>query len=137
MRNAMEDFECVAKYELRCAQRYRRYVSVLVGSYKDNGRHFCEFFRDILRESDEVVESGSEVTLLMAETDQEGARAVMRRLKERYEGFVDVHFGAASYPVDGHNLMTLLSVARRRLGYDAEVVDESFLHNRDDSTVHE
>lgn len=115
MENKPELFELLAEHELRNSERYQRFFTVLVCSVGKPRDKFRQLFSGFLRVSDAVIESKPLVTVLMGETDSEGALAAMHRLQHAYGGAVSVRFGAASYPSDGRDIPTLLDVARKRL----------------------
>lgn len=102
-------------YELRAAERYRRFVTLLLAT--SNGGSF--FLKDILsktkRESDKLFELDGEVALLMSETDSSGTLVAVARYKSLFSEDVDLRFGLASFPVDGINCTDLLATAYRRL----------------------
>jgi hypothetical protein len=109
-----EYLKMLAEHELKSSERYRRFFSVLVCDCEVKKCGFEDLFADSLRASDEVVDSVPYVTVLMGETDTNGAQAAANRLRNVY-GSIPVHFGVASYPADGRDLATLLSVALKRL----------------------
>jgi len=100
-------------YELRCAHRYGRYLSVICLDAARR-RQLCQLLAESLRASDEIVESSANVTIVMCDTDATSALAAMRRCSELCST-PGSRFGVASYPQDGRDPATLLAVARRRM----------------------
>lgn len=102
-------------YELRAAERYRRFVTLLLAT--SHGGSF--FLKDILaktkRESDKLFDLDCEVALLMSETDPSGALVAVDRYKTLFSEDVDLRFAVASFPGDGVNCTDLLAIAYRRL----------------------
>jgi hypothetical protein len=102
-------------YELRAAERYRRFVALLLVT-STNG---CFLLKDILmktkRESDRLFELDNECAILMSETDQAGAMVAVNRYKALFSEEVDLRFSIVSFPVDGVNCADLLGTVYRRL----------------------
>jgi hypothetical protein len=108
-------FKGLVERELRCAKRYRRFFSIVVGLPLDNSSDPLRVLTRSLRETDEVVPSESGLTILMVETDPTGAWMAIQRLRARFGGAIGMRFGVASYPKDGRDVDALLGVARGRL----------------------
>ena len=115
MQVTLDTFHELVQYELGAAERYRRYVSlVLVHSPTDHsglqgtlGAH--------VRKSDAMARFHHSVAMLMGETDQSDAlRAV-----QRYEGVLgdqfDTRYAVVTYPVDATAPDSLMAIAERRL----------------------
>jgi hypothetical protein len=103
------------QYELRCAERYRRFVSlVMVGSADTVEVNLNQLLEGTVRSSDEMTIWDSAAAILMAETDAEGAMAAIDRFKRKYEPAVDLRFGVVTFPDDGGGADSLLSIASRR-----------------------
>lgn len=103
------------EYELRAAERYRRFVALLLVTSNSG----CFFLKDILmktkRESDKLFELDNECAILMSETDQTGAMVAVSRYKSLFSEDVDLRFSIVSFPVDGVNCTDLLGTVYRRL----------------------
>ena len=74
------------EYELRSSERYRRFLSVIKVRTKNQGVHLAEFLRETIRESDEMALDEGEATILMGDTDAEGAIAAVDRVKAKCGG---------------------------------------------------
>jgi hypothetical protein len=109
-------FKWLAEHELRCARRYQRFFTIVIGMPESEECDSLSVFSRYLRETDEVMAHGEYVAILMAETDRKGAWMALDRLKERFGTALDVRFGVASYPKDGRDVDALLGVAEYRLG---------------------
>lgn len=103
------------EYELRSAERYRRFVSLVLMS-RTNGSTQCKkLLEGTIRGSDEVFENQENAFILMAETDLSGALTAIERYKTKCDVAVDMRFSVASYPSDARAAETLLSIGHRRL----------------------
>lgn len=101
-------------YELRCCERYRRFMSVVYVSHAGRER-FPEAFHDVLRGSDVLVKSDSSSALLMGETNKQGALQAVERFKSHSGDLINMKYAVASYPTDGRTAEALLSTVRERL----------------------
>lgn len=113
------DLYWLLDYELRCAHRYGRYVSVIC---LDAGTTYRlrQVLSESLRASDEIIELSTTITVLMCDTDESSALSAMTRCCETYAG-AGSRFGVASYPKDGRDPATLLAVARRRMEVSKQI----------------
>lgn len=100
-------------YELRCAHRYGRYLSVICLDTSTRTR-LCQMLCESLRASDEIVDGATSITVVMCDTDAVSALTAMKRCSEVCFS-AGSRFGVASYPQDGRDPATLLAVARRRM----------------------
>lgn len=102
-------------YELRAAERYRRFVTLILVTTNTG----CFFLKDILmktkRESDKLFELDNELAILMSETDLNGALVAVERYKSLFSEDVDLRFSVVSFPLDGVNCADLLGKVYRRL----------------------
>lgn len=114
MTGQLLDLEWLVDYELRCAARYRRFVSlVIVGTHEEH-RDLKSLLGKTLRSSDELFDSESGTVILMTETDELALSKAIRRLQEACTFEMDLRFGAAFFPKDTHTATDLLSLAGRR-----------------------
>lgn len=102
-------------YELRAAERYRRFVTLMLVA----SRNGCFYLKDILvktkRESDRLFELDNEVAILMSETDLNGALTAVERYKSLFSEDVDLRFSVVSFPLDGVNCSDLMGKVFQRL----------------------
>lgn len=115
MYSKAEHFRELVEHELRCSQRYQRFSALVVGAKRTGRGTLADLCSELLRASDELLESESGVVIFMAEVDEQNALKALNRLKTRYAGVVDLSFGVAIYPRDGRKYDTLIEVAQRRL----------------------
>lgn len=115
MNKAKASLQRLLEHELRCAERYRRFVAVMrvVSSLDDEPLENC--LADSMRACDDCVWLGNRFDLLMSETTQEGALSAARRYTAALRGKADLSFGIAEFPGDGHDAKNLLDLAQRRL----------------------
>lgn len=112
---AEESLQLVLEHELRCAERYRRFVAVMrVASSLDDNR-LASCLASSMRVSDDCVWLGNGFEVLMSETTERGALSAVRRYSAAVGGKADIWFGIAEFPGDGHNAKNLLDLARLRL----------------------
>lgn len=104
------------QYELYAAERYRRFVTlVLVGS--DNGlKGLRDFLGSHGRASDVMAEFENSVAVLMGETDRSGALIAVDRFKDLLSNSeVDLRFSVTTFPTDGGKADGLIQRALFRL----------------------
>ena len=119
MYSSAEHFRALVEHELKCSQRYQRFSTIVVGAQRTGGGNLMELCSELLRESDEILETDSGVVIFMAEADEQNALKALGRLKKRYAGIVELAFGAAVYPRDGRKFDALVEVAQRRFARDS------------------
>lgn len=110
--NLLQD---VFQYELACAERYRRFVSLVMVTERSNGEQLVNVLTDRVRDSDLVVEKNSTFLILMSETDQNGAKTAISRFVDRDGDVHDFRFSLVTYPNDSGNARSLLEAGERRL----------------------
>jgi hypothetical protein len=116
MSESMSMLNWALEHELRCSQRYRRFLTVVGAECQDTPTGLKGLLGEVLRESDEIIALDStEVAIVMAETDRQGALIAIDRYHARFNGAFDIRFGVATFPVDAGDHETLLGRARSRL----------------------
>ncbi len=103
------------EYELHAAERYRRFVSLVMvstegdipGLMNELGRH--------VRKSDVVANFDHSLAVLMGETDKSDALSAVRRYCDLLMNQSDLRFSVATYPDDGVKPDGLVQAAYRRL----------------------
>lgn len=105
----------ILQYELWAAERYRRYVS-LVMVHAPIGIHGLKDTLDAnVRQSDVLAYTDHTMVVLMGETDKNDALQAL----ERYNGFLgnqfEARFSLVTYPADDASADALIGIAERRL----------------------
>ena len=118
METIASNLEQLLDYEICAAQRYRRFVSlVLMQSLNGDSPKFRGFLADTVRGCDQLFELADGNYIVMTETPQQGAMTAAKRCKQSFnEMFHDVRwrFGVATYPADGENSSQLIAAALDR-----------------------
>lgn len=102
-------------YELRSAERYRRFVSVVMVTTPDEQGDVPKLLTETLRNSDVMADFNGASVILMTETNSAGALSAIERYKTRTAREEDLRFAVVTYPSDGGGPDGLLSTAYRRL----------------------
>ncbi|MDK1022433.1 MAG: hypothetical protein QGD90_12445 [Candidatus Hydrogenedentes bacterium] len=102
-------------FELRVSDRYRRYLSLTMIVAGNGPVSISKTLEDALRISDELVDLEGSTTLLMPETDVEGAMTAVGRFKRKCNGTIDLRFAVVSFPRDGKSTGALVDKAVQRL----------------------
>lgn len=106
-------FQDVLDYELACAERYRRFISLVMvrGASAASVRHLLA---ERIRSSDLLAEKNSHLVILMSETDGVGASIAI----DRYKDFCTEHplwFSLVTFPQDSGTASELVQAGERRL----------------------
>lgn len=110
------ELEKLVDYELRCAKRYGRYISIVMISPAGESAKQKEMVGgNRMRESDQVfdVEDGS--IILMGETDKSGAIVALERYQVATSEEQDLRSAVVTFPFDGFTVSELLSTVFRRI----------------------
>ena len=108
-------FRQLLQYELHGAERYRRFVSLVMVS-SDNGLPGVRnYLGTHVRDTDVLANFDHSVAVLMGETDTPGAMIAIERYKELFNNQVDLRFSVVTYPKDGGKPESLVQTAYRRL----------------------
>lgn len=106
----------VLQYEVSVAERYCRFVSLVMIASSDDMRRVQEMLQSTLRSSDVLGEHEGAAMVLMSETDGKGALTAIERYKERGRDMVsDLRFSVATFPQDDGGAPGLIKAAKRRL----------------------
>ncbi len=105
----------VLEYELACAERYRRFVSLVMVKEGDSTTQLEQILADKVRDSDLLAEKNSNFLILMSETDRKGAQSAISRFVDRDGEVHDFRFALVTYPNDSGSAETLIQAAERRL----------------------
>jgi len=104
----------VLHYELTCAERYRRFVSIVMVSYGQGDTPVRKVIAEKVRESDLLAEKNSHLIILMSETDSAGATTAIHRYKTQ-TGEGDLRFSLVTFPNDSGTADSLMEAGERRL----------------------
>ena len=107
-------FQDVLDYELSCAERYRRFVSLVMIRGASAESPVLRILSDRIRTSDLLADKDSHLVVLMSETDQSGATIAIERFRE----FCAEHplwFSSVTFPQDTGNASDLVEAGERRL----------------------
>jgi hypothetical protein len=103
------------EYELTSAERYRRYVSLVMIHSPVDPESLKITMDTHVRNSDAIAHFDHSVAVLMSETDQEDALRAVERYGNFMDDQLDPRYSVATYPVDNHTPDELLDIANRRL----------------------
>ena len=114
-------------FELRVSDRYKRYLSLTMIASGDGPVSISKTLEDVIRISDELVDLEGSTTLLMPETNMQGAMTAIRRFKTKCNGTIDLRFAVVTFPRDGKSAGALVDKVVQRLekakaGANGEVV---------------
>ena len=107
-------FQDVLSYELCCAERYRRFVSLVMVTGSSTDGSVRRALADKIRSSDLLAEKNSHLVILMSETDQNGAQIAIDRYRS-YGSNNDLWFSVVTFPQDSGSAESLVEMAERRL----------------------
>ncbi len=114
--NQHSALECLLEYEIRCAFRYRRYVSLLMFSIEYHEQIANKLANQpILRDSDVIFRFDKHFAILLSETDQSSARSLLERLKKECHIPSTFHHSLVCYPYDGMTSLELIEKANKML----------------------
>ncbi|MEK7794967.1 MAG: hypothetical protein AAB353_10570 [Candidatus Hydrogenedentota bacterium] len=103
-------------YELKSAERYRRFVTlVMVASPGSRNGRVKKIVEDTIRNSDILADFDGAALVLMSETNSSGAITAIERYKAKNANQDDLRFSVVTYPSDGGGAEGLLATAFRRL----------------------
>lgn len=103
------------QYELHAAERYRRFVSVVMVSSLDNPSGLASLLGNHVRKSDVIADFDHSLAVMMGETDKNDALSAIRRYNSLFDDQIDLRFAVVTYPADGANPYGLVQTAYRRL----------------------
>ena len=114
-------------FELRLSDRYKRYLSLTMIASGNGPVSISRTIEDTVRISDELADVDGTATLLMPETDTQGAITAIRRFKTKCNNIIDLRFAVVTFPTDGRYAGALVDKAVQRLdkakaGSNGEVV---------------
>jgi hypothetical protein len=104
----------VLDYELSCAERYRRFVSLVMVTGTAADGSVRRVLADKIRSSDLLAEKNSHLVILMSETDRTGAQVAIDRYR-KFGASSELWFSLVTFPQDSGDAETLVQAAERRL----------------------
>jgi len=107
-------FQNVLDYELVCAERHRRFVSLVMIKGATEEHPLRRVLADRLRSSDLLAEKNSNLVILMSETDSDGANVAISRYREYCEQH-PLWFSLVTFPQDSGTATEFVKAAERRL----------------------
>ncbi len=107
-------FQDVLDYELVCAERYRRFVSLVMVKGESSEQPVHKMLADRIRSSDLLAEKNSHLVILMSETDSDGANIAISRFRTYCEARA-LWFSLVTFPQDSGTAADFVRVAERRL----------------------
>ena len=102
-------------YELKSAERYRRFVSLVLVNRDDQKRETRQLLTDAVRTSDVLADVDDVSVILMTETNSAGALSAIDRYKNRGDLGQILRFAVVTYPSDGGGVESLIETGYRRL----------------------
>ena len=107
-------FQDVLDHELSCAERYRRFVSLVMVRGASPESPILKILSDRIRNSDLLTDKSSHLVILMSETDRAGAAVAIQRYRE-FCADHSLWFSAVTYPQDSGTAAELVRAGERRL----------------------
>ena len=102
-------------YELKSAERYRRFVSLVLVDTDEPERDTRRLLSDAVRTSDILADMERFSVILMTETNSAGALSAIDRYKNRGDLGSVLRFAVVTYPSDGGGVENLIETGYRRL----------------------
>ncbi len=115
MKQEMTIFYPLLEYELNAAERYSRYVSLLMISSKDDLPRVKSIVSDNVRNTDVYSSFDHSIIILMGETQKNDALGAVNRFRRLFPGQQDLQFAIATYPDDEVKPEGLIRTAYDRL----------------------
>jgi hypothetical protein len=112
-------FQDVLDYELVCAERYRRFVSLVMVKGSDSSQPVRRVLSERIRSSDLLAEKNANLVILMSETDSDGAAIAINRYRE-FCGDQPLWFSLVTFPQDTGSAAEFVKAGERRLMQAAE-----------------
>jgi len=106
----------VLQYELHSAERYRRFVSlVMISTDSESYGRVRKVLCAHVRNSDLIAGTDGSIVVLMGETDKAGALCALDRYLRLFHNNVELYCSIVTYPSDGGMPDRLIPLAYRRL----------------------
>ena len=116
MQTTISTFESILKYELAAAERYRRYVSlVMIHSPLTPCGVVMNIVEPTIRRSDVVASADSYVCVLLGETELNDTLRVAGRYDDTLGLQLEARFSVTTYPPDPPPAETFMKTAQSRL----------------------
>ncbi len=108
-------FDGILRYELNGAERYRRYVSLVLVHSPTDHEGLKAVVGPHMRNSDAVASYDHTIAVLMAETDKHDALCAINRYNDALRTRFDMRFSVVTFPADDTSAESMMSTAERRL----------------------
>ena len=102
-------------YEMESAERYRRFISLVMVGSVSGGRKIETLLASKMRNCDVMANLDGSVLILMSETNRQGAETAIERYKQQDFDDYDLRFSLVTFPEDGRGVDNFFSSATRRL----------------------
>jgi len=103
------------EYEMRAAERYGRFVSLVMVSAGDDLENVKQVLQDCVRSSDVLADYDHSLVVMMGETDKNDALSAVHRYGNFFMNQIDLRFSVATYPEDAIRPDSLVQTAYKRL----------------------
>lgn len=115
MQKPIDFLRDMLEYELEAAERYRRFLSLVMVADPERTGPVESIIGESLRQSDIMALLDGAAVILMSETNGDGARVAIERFKDGGYSNNDLRFSLATFPEDGRGVESLIAIASRRL----------------------
>ena len=115
------DVKWLLEYELQAAERYRRYLTLVLVDTDGCTSYLEKIFVATLRDCDAVSANHRSIFIIMSDTRPSGALCVIERLKRECDENKNNFYSVVSYPKDGVSAEMLIAKAQEQL-HDAHTV---------------
>lgn len=115
MHKSIEGLREILDYELKCAERYRRFITLVMVTAAGNDEDVEHVLSGSVRYCDILSEIEGSAMILMSETTMLGGQSAVDRYKSDMTSEGDLRFSIATFPSDGRGADVLMAVGMRRL----------------------
>ena len=105
----------ILDYELESAERYRRFISLVMVRSTDGETDVDRALSERVRTGDVIAGDDGSAIILMSETNAADARSAVDRYKQEVYELSDLRFSLVTFPQDARGVEGLMSVGERRL----------------------
>lgn len=105
----------ILHYELVSAQRYRRFVSVVMVADTRGKGSVDRILSEKVRYCDVMAAADTTAVIMMSETGSAGAQSAIERYKKDAVDSADLRFSLVTFPHDGRGVDGLINTGNRRL----------------------
>ena len=105
----------ILHYELESAERYRRFVSIVMVSDSRGTESVDHLLSEKVRYCDVLASAETSAIIMMSETSSVGAQAAIERYKRDVHDSADFRFSLVTFPYDARGVDGLIDMGSRRL----------------------